>query len=480
MAKTSIRASGLALLLAMTAAGCGTTEKDLTASPVPADVSAGRVKDGGVWRESLHGDPTSLDPAFGGHGGYKLVKLLFTGLTTFEQNRDLTMHPGVAERWSSNPGCTVWTFSLRRSTFSNDEPVTAESFIRGWTRAADGRAASPFAYHLSVIQGYDALHGTASAPPSASTFSGLSAPDPQTLVVRLNAADCEFDKRTLHIVYSPVPSVAGSADDRTYNEAPIGNGPFMLKPSLGWEHEKRISLVRNDSYFGAKPHLDGIEFVIFAHGTPAPAPYPAFQAGELDVASVPIGIRRAAEARYSPQGAFLLQLPFTVSYLAPNNARPPLNNPDARRAISLAIDREAIAQALGEGVGASVGAGATSAFVGPPFGSYHQRGVCDACRYDPAAAKELASRSGLGPGTQIRLLGSGALVQAYKQQIETSLGIVVEADGLAVNEKRDRGDFDLYPTTWTADYPTPDTFLGPLLGKGSPENFSRYDNVEYE
>lgn len=479
MAKVSIRVGGFLVVLAAVTAGCGSTEGTGTAPP-PADVTASKVRDGGIWRESLHGDPTSLDPAYGGHGGYKLVRLLFTGLTTFDRNPDLTMQPGVAERWSSGVDCTVWTFNLRRSTFSNGEPVTAESFIRGWTRAAHGRAASPYAYQLSVIQGYDALHGTASTPPTATTFSGLSAPEPSTLVVRLDGPDCEFDKRTLHIVYSPVPSVAGPADNQAYNEAPIGNGPFVLQPGVGWEHEKRISLVRNESYFGAKPHLDGIEFVILAHGTPAAANYQAFEAGELDVTSVPIGLRRAAQAKYEPTGAFLLELPFTVSYLAPNTTKGPLTNPDARRAVSLAIDREAIALALGEGVGSSVGAGATSALVGPPFGSYFQRGVCDACRYDAAAAKELAARGGLTPGTVLRMLGSGALVSAYKDQIEKTLGVVVETDAVAVTDKLDRGDFDLYPVTWVADYPTPDTYLAAILGRASQQNYSRYDNGEFE
>ena len=86
--------------------------------------------------------------------------------------------------------------------FSNGEEVDADSFIRGWNRAAIGTAASQVAYHLASIQGYEALHAT---PPTAQTFSGLSAPDPYTLVVQADAADCEFDKQLVHPVASPVP-----------------------------------------------------------------------------------------------------------------------------------------------------------------------------------------------------------------------------------------------------------------------------------
>jgi hypothetical protein len=91
----SICATALVLALAAITAGCGTTEGDRNMSPPQAEAQASSVKEGGVWRESLHGDPTSIDPAFCGHGGYKVERLLFTGLATFDQNADLAMQPGL-------------------------------------------------------------------------------------------------------------------------------------------------------------------------------------------------------------------------------------------------------------------------------------------------------------------------------------------------------------------------------------------------
>ena len=267
------RGLGVAVVvLAMLVAGCGGGSDDGdTASPTTSAGTATQARQGGIFRQPIN-EPAFIDPYNGQEGnGNRVIKRLFVGLTTFDGNPELLMRPGVAETWSANDGCTQWTFNLRRSTFSNGEDVTAESFIRGWTRAADGRAQSRVGGHLAGIQGYGELRGAPDSPPTATTFSGLSAPNAQTLVVALGAPDCEFDKKTIHSVMSPVPSVAGGHDNKEFNEAPIGNGPFMIKPGTKWEHDRGISLVRNDSYYGPKPNIDGIEFVILPSQAPPTA-----------------------------------------------------------------------------------------------------------------------------------------------------------------------------------------------------------------
>ncbi len=242
------RSARLLVLVAsvgLVTAACGSDDSSSSSS---ATTVAGKA--GGVFRVPI-GEPSAIDPYNTRETeGTNVNKALFVGLVTFDGNSELKMNPGVATEWSTNDGCTQWTFKLRQSQFSNGEPVTAESFIRGWTRSVDAKSASQVAYHLSGVQGYNELHGD---PQTATTFSGLSAPDPQTLVVNLSAPDCEFDKKTLVPPTAPVPSVAGAADNQAYNEAPIGNGPFMIKPGTKWEHNQGISLVRNDSYFGPGP-----------------------------------------------------------------------------------------------------------------------------------------------------------------------------------------------------------------------------------
>jgi oligopeptide transport system substrate-binding protein len=208
----------------------------------------------------------------------------------------------------------------------------------------------------------------------------------------------------------------------------------------------------------------------------------AFEAGELDVAVPATGQRKQAEATYGPKGGFVSKVPYSLSYLRPNMAKGLLAEADARRAVSMALDREAISQAIGEGYWEPA-----TALIPPPFGSLHQPGVCDACRFDPARAKELAARSGLTPGTRLRYLAAtGAatnpLGQAIKDQLEKNLGIVVDLQNFPLAEavaKQAAGEFDLSGFSWGADYPTADNFLFPLLGRGSAENSGGYDNAEF-
>ncbi len=462
--------------VALMAAACGDADDDAS----PTGRERGAARQGGVFRVPI-GEPRAIDPYNTRESeGTNVNNLLFVGLVTYDGNPDLEMRPGVAERWASNDACTQWTFNLRQSRFSNGEDVAAESFIRAWTRAVDASAASQVAYHLAGVEGYDALHGS---PQTATRFSGLSAPDPRTFVVNLSSPDCEFDKKTLHPVASPVPSVAGAADNQTFNEAPVGNGPFMIRPGAKWEHNRGISLVRNDSYYGPKPALDGVEFVIFPAQNRLEAEYRAFQAGEVDFARIPPPLLEQARSTYEPRGSFLESEQFGINYILTNDAQGPMQNADARRAVSLAIDREAINRGVYQGFLTP----ATS-LLPPPFGAFFQPGVCAECRYDPAQAKDLAQRSGLTPGTRLRLSynndgGHEALVQAVKEQLERNLGVGVDLDGVPFAEQleqRDRGEFDIARAAWGADYPSADNFLFPLLASTSEDNDGRYSNPEFD
>ena len=461
--------------VAVLAAACGSDDDTATGPSSSGDGVAG-----GVFRVPI-GEPAAIDPYNVRESeGNNVAKTLFVGLVSLDESKGLALQPGVATEWSPNDDCTQWNFKLRQSQFSNGEAVTAESFIRGWTRTANAASASQVAYHLSGVQGYDELHGS---PQTATTFAGLSAPDPQTLRVNLSAGDCEFDKRTVLTAFAPIPEVAGAFDNQAYNEAPIGNGPFMIKPGTKWEHNQGISVVRNDTYFGTKASLDGIEFLIFPAQGRLEAEYRAFTAGDADYARVPPSLFTQAKNTYEPQDSFLKIERFGINYILTNDVTGPMTNPDARRAVSLAIDREAINEGVFQG-----SLTPASALLPPPFGDVHQDGVCGDCTFDVAKAKDLAAKGGLTPGTPLRLLynndgGHDALVQAWKDQLERNLGVVVTLDGVPFAEsllKRDAGEFDIARASWGSDYPTIENFLFPILGSQSLDNDSRYNNPQVD
>jgi peptide/nickel transport system substrate-binding protein/oligopeptide transport system substrate-binding protein len=135
----------------------------------------------------------------------------------------------------------------------------------------------------------------------------------------------------------------------------------------------------------------------------------------------------------------------------------------------------------------------------PPFKSYFQEGVCDACTFDVAKAKALATSAGLTPGTKLSFMfntggGHEAWVQAVAQQLKDNLGLDVSIQGLPFKEllakETQPSATGIFRAAWGADYPTPDNFLFPLLSKKSinpdaknvvqGDNRGRYDNPAFD
>lgn len=468
--------------LALLASACGSGDDDKT----PSGQTGGEGKQGGIFRLGIV-EPTAIDPYNSQESeGQNVTKAIFEGLVTLD-SATAQIKPGVAESWNRNDACTSWTFKLRSgSQFSNGETVTAQSFIDGMNRAALKAAASDTAQFMSGIQGYDAVHGATDKEPTATTMTGLTAPDPNTLVVALSKPDCDFDKVVLQPVFSPVPKTAGAATARgTFADMPIGNGPFKLKEP--WQHDKSITLVRNDLYYGTKASLDEVQYTILPSQNAAELEYKNFQAGQADYARMPPELIPQAKATYESQGQFIKKESYGINYLLVNTVNPPLNNADARKAISYAIDRDAIISGVFKGLQTK----ATS-MVPPPFKDYYQANVCSSCTFDLAKAKDFANKGGLKPGTHVSFLfntggGHEAWTQAVKQQLETNLGLVVDYNGLPFREllvKEAAADATgIYRAAWSADFPSPDNFLRPLLSKQSlppGDNRGRYDNPAFD
>ncbi|MEO6627371.1 MAG: peptide ABC transporter substrate-binding protein [Aquihabitans sp.] len=475
------------ICLALLAAACGSSSDNKSAGgQTGGGQTGGGAKQGGVFRLGIV-EPTAIDPYNSQESeGTNVNKAIFEGLVSLD-NATAELKPGVAQTWSRDDACNVWTFKLVPNTqFSNGETVTAQSFIDGMTRAALQKAASDTAQFMSDIQGFDAIHGTTSAPGTATTLSGLSAPDPNTLQVKLSAPNCDFDKKTLQPVFSPVPKTAGAAEPHSaYAEMPIGNGPFKMKEP--WQHDKSITLVRNDTYHGTKAGLDEVDFSILPSQNALDLEYKNFQAGQADFARIPPELQPQAKAQFEPQGQFIKKEVYGINYLLVSTFNAPLNNADSRKAISYAIDRDSIISGVFKGFQTK----ATS-IIPPQFKDYYQAGVCTACTFDVAKAKDFAAKGGLKPGTHVSLLfntggGHEAWTQAIKQQLEQNLGLVVDYNGIPFKEllvKEAANDSaGLYRAAWSADYPSVDDFLRPLLSKTSfppGDNRGRYSNDAFE
>jgi len=453
--------------------------------PETAEVQVVDGKPGGTFRVGIT-EPTAIDPYNAQESeGILVAQQLFTGLIRVEP--DGKVIAGVADKWDANDDCSQWTFTLKTGgKFTNGEPVDAAAFKRGWTRAALKASASEVSYHLGPINGFKALQDG-----SATDFSGVDASDPGKLVVKLDEPDCEFYLRTFHTVFSPVPTVAGAADNKAYNDMPIGNGLFKM--ASPWEHDKGIKLVRNDDYTaGKKAYLDTIEVTITPNGNRDELD--GFASGTFDWARIPTPQLTDSRSKYEPQGKWIRKSTNGMNYLLPMVTQKPLDSANARKAISMAIDRNAIIEGVFKGSQVP-----STSLVPPVFKDAYQAGVCTACTYNLDEAKKLAQQAGLTPGTELNMqfnvdAGHDEYMAAIKQQLEKNLGLKINMTGVQfkdlLNNEQQPTASGLFRAAWGADYPTPRNFLEPLLatdsiGAGPTEpttgdNRGRYSNKAFD
>lgn len=489
-----VTAAGLAL------AGCakkentsappqgGNNQPQESGIPETAEIQLVDGKPGGVFHIGIT-EPTAID-AFDAQEseGSLVAHQIYTGLVATDPKGKIS--PAVAEKWETDDTCTTWTFPLKKgSKFHNGEDVTSASFKRGWERAAIKSAASKVAYHMAQIKGYAEINGG-----TATEMSGVDASDPNTLKVTLAEPSCEFYVRTVHPVFSPVPAVAGAADNKAYNDQPIGNGPFMMDGP--WQHDKGIKLKRFDGYtVGKKANLDAVEITITSPDHGSQDEYDGYKNGTFDWARMPVEVYTSARAEFDPKKQWVATKTSGINYLVPMVTEKPLDTAKARKALSMAIDRNAITNGVFKGFQTPA-----TAIVPPAFKDAYQANVCDACKFDLDQAKKLAQEAGLVPGTALKFqfntgAGHEAWTLAVKDQLEKNLGLKVEYGGVPFKDllknQQQAHATGIFRLAWGADYPLQSNFLQPLfstesigetdLSKPSTgDNIERYSNKAFD
>jgi oligopeptide transport system substrate-binding protein len=452
-------------------------------TPLP-DIKEG--KKGGTFNFAIS-EPTAIDPYNAQESeGLLVTKYLFTGLIQVGPQGEVS--PGVATKWESNDDCTEWTFDLKTGTkFHNGEEVTSKSFKTGWERVAAKDSASEVAYHLAGIEGFDEMQAG-----TATSMSGVDATDPAKLVVKLTDADCEFYLRTYHPVLSPIPSTAGSpATNTAFVEQPIGNGPFMMDGP--WQHNVGIKLKRFDGYTVDHPaYLDAVNITIAANGSQDE--YAGYQNGTFDWARMPTPVLEQAHATYEPQNQWITRNTFGTNYLLVMVTKKPLDNVKARKAISMAIDRNAIINGVFKGSQTP----ATS-MIPPALKNTYKPNVCTACEFNLDEAKKLAKEAGLTAGTELNFqfnvdAGHEEWTAAVKDQLQTNLGLKVELSGVQfadlLNNEQQPNSTGIYRAAWSLDYPTGSNMIAPLLATDAigakanepttGDNRGRYSNKKFD
>ena len=372
---------GLVLTLALVAAACGGDGDDPSDTGPTGGTGETGTTTGGTWSMSIC-EPESLIPQVNAETcGSQVLNGLFTALIQFDADDQLVM--AVAESIESEDN-TNWTVTLREGyTFHDGTPVTAQSFVDAWNWAAyapNGAGNNYFMGPFGVnIVGYDELNPV-EGDPTAEEMSGLVVVDDRTFTVELGAPFSEFPITLGYNAFYPLPE-SFFADSEAFNDAPVGNGPYMMDGQ--WEHDVGINLIRYEDYAGTPGNADAVEFRIYAN---LDTSYRDVQAGNLDIGDVPSDQIEAGKAEF---GDRFLEVPSSsFSYIGLPLYDPAFENPDVRKAFSMAIDREAIIEAIFFNTLVPA-----DDFASPVVQGYREGACGEACTFDPKRRR----RCSMGP-----------------------------------------------------------------------------------
>ena len=434
-------------------------------------------------------DPETVDPALNtAIDASNVILHAFETLLTFDENNDIV--PGQAESFDVSDDGLTYTFHLRDGLkWSDGSDFTAEDFVYSWKRLADPMTAAPYAADmLSMVKGYDeAAAGDIDA-------LGVSAPDAKTLVVELSSPCVYFDKIITHASMAPVKKDVVDANGDQWALAPetyISNGPLKM---IEWVPGSHMTFAKNENYWNAdKVTLNSLKFVLMEDSNAA---YSAYQTGEVQMIK-DIPTEEIPSLQDSPD--YHLDPRLATSYTIFNTQKAPFDDAKVRMALSLAVDREYVANTLMIGTVAPatnfVGPGISDAEAGSSFeevtrknngGDFFNVNNYEA---DLEKAKELLAEAGYPNGEGFPIIeymtndaGYNKPVAEYLQSAWKDLGITMDikiVEWSTFTPTRRAGDFEICRGGWVYDYDDPSNMLN-LLASTSGNNDGKYSNPEVD
>ena len=460
-----IRAVALASAGLFVVAACGGSTGTPSANIAPAAQQILRVNTGV--------EPNSFDP----------TQQTFTyeaavGRNTFQAllqpKADLSdVQAAAAKSYDVSSDGLTYTFHLQSNAkWSDGKPVTASDWVYGYQHFLNPALAAGYVdpFFDGTIAGaanYGSVDVTsASAIDSFLSGLGLSAPDANTFVIKLQKPAAYFKWVVTLWVAVPlrkdvIESAAGGSfpsTDTTKAEVwannantIIGNGPFKISEIASKDH---VTMVPNTNYWGGTAKLQQIIYYYISDGN---TEFSKYQTGALDIANVPLADVTVVkgDSVLSKQAHLYPQL--TTFWMDFNAKKAPFDNPKVRLAFAKAIDRDKLANDVEHGTAKGI-----SSFIPNGMAGYDTSD--NAQSFDPAAAKKLLSDAGVTAATlnQFKLLtrnttGSKTTNQFIADQWNTNLGLNIQLDVIdskTVTSRIRKGNFDMYgPSGWGADYP---------------------------
>ncbi|MDR4533533.1 ABC transporter substrate-binding protein [Glutamicibacter sp. PS] len=373
----------------------------------------------------------------------------------------------------------VWSIELQDGwTFHDGSPVTAQSFADAWNATATGSNAWQGNGTFVSFEGYDELNPTDGSEPSTDVLSGVKVIDETHLEVTLKAPNADFPKVLSTNPTCPLPATA-LEDAAAYDEAPVSNGPYKF---VSWDHNQQIVLEKWDGFKGAAGFSGGADELVGKVYTSVDPAYTDMTAGNLDmIRNVPATMVDKATSQLGDKVLYEVSIGSKQQTLQIPDYVDELKSPELRKAISLSIDRDAIAKSLLKGH-----ATPSDSLVPPALASYVE-GACSECTFDPERAKKLLADSGGFDGTLIIESNSNSdqqLVQAVAKQIQDNLGIKVQQKpmlGTELSERRNNQKLEGAAFgLWGWSYMSPDQYLSQYETGGDGNASTGYSNPDVD
>ena len=390
--------------------------------------------------------------------------------------------PGVAESYEVSEDGKVYTFKLRKDAkWSNGDPVTAHDFVFAWRKVLDPKTASEYAYIMYDIKNAEEVN-QGKLPVDQ---LGVKALDDHTLQVELKNPIPYFISLTVFGSFMPQNEKFVKEQGDKYGleaNTTLYNGPFVLSE---WKHEQGWTYKKNPNYWDKdNVKLETINVKIVKDTATAVNLYDTKKVDR-------VGLTAEFVDKYKNDKNFHTELDPSIFWLRMNTKNELLKNVNARKAIAMAIDKQALVDTLLNNGTIPANYIVPKDFVQGPNGKDFRDENGDLVKYDVEEAKKLWEQAKKELGKDkftIELLNfdgdtAKKTGEYLKEQLEKNLpGLTVNIKQQPFKQKLElesNMQYDLSFSGWGPDYQDPMTFLE-LWVTNNPHNQTGWSNAEYD
>ncbi|MGC6770093.1 peptide ABC transporter substrate-binding protein [Enterococcus sp. LJL128] len=481
--------TSIILLSAVTLAACGTTG----GSSDSTDTSGGSSSSGSasgeqVFNQVVQQEMPSADLSLATDTiSFSALNNVYEGLYRLDENSK-PQPAGAAEMAEISDDNLTYTIKLNEDAkWSNGDPVVAADYVYGWQRTVDPKTAAEYAYLFELVKNGAAVN----AGEKDVEELGVKAVSDYELEITLEKPTPYFDYLLAFPSFFPQNQKVVEKNGKDYatsSDMSVYNGPFTLTDFDGPGTDTKWSYTKNEEYWDKDTvKLEKINVDVVKE---APTSLNLFQDGQAD--DVILNGELAQQMASDPE--FISQKDGRTVYMELNQreADSPYHNENLRKAISYAIDREALVnQILGDGSVVSQGLVPGELSFSPTDNKDFAEENENVLTHNEEKAKEYWEKAKKELGIETFEMDivhddtdSTKKLTEYIQGVlnDTLDGIKVTVTPVPFSVRLDRGNsgnFEAIMGGWGADYADPSSFLD-LFVTGNAYNRGRYSNKEYD